>query len=123
MNNPVRTYRAHRDAELSQKQLEELVTELKAKRDELTQRIESLEQQMLIRDDCSHADASDAATAQETRERARGMVAQDRQTISEITAAQRRLETGNFGVSELSGEPIGFKRLLVVPWARTAVDD
>lgn len=115
--------RTHINAELSQTQVDELVNLLAVKRGDLEDRIDRLEQQMLIRDDCSHTDAGDAASAQEGRLRARGMVDQCRQTLNEIGAAFRRLETGRYGVSEKTGEPISFDRLQLVPWARSGADD
>lgn len=114
---------AHVDAELSRSQVAELANLLTIKRVELVDRIANLEQQMLTRDDCSHADAADAGTAQEGRLRARAMVDQFRKTLSEIDAAFRRLEMGRYGVSEKTGEPIPFGRLKLVPWARARTDD
>ncbi len=115
--------KGHIDAELSQAQLEELADRLAHKHSELKNRVEELERQMLLKDDCSHSDAVDAASLQEGRIRARGIVEQDRQTIAEIDAALRRLSNGQYGVSEVSGEPIAYQRLLLVPWARTGVDE
>ena len=114
---------AHTDAELSQAQLESLAARMIEKRRELAERTEHLEQEMVIKDDCSHADAADAASAQENRLRARSMVEQLRQVIKEIDAAFRRLENGSYGVSETTGEPIHYKRLTVVPWARVGTDE
>ena len=121
-NVPALKLQAHIDAQLSQVQLEELEGRLTDKRRELTERVEHLEQQMVIKDDCSHADAADAASAQENRLRARGMVEQHRQVIKEIDAARRRLESGSYGVSETTGEPIDLERLMLVPWARVGTD-
>lgn len=114
--------RAHSDAELNQEQLQELAGRLTEMRLELVERVEHLEQQMVTRDDCSHADAADAASAQESRLRARGMVEQHREIIREIDAAARRLENGSYGISETTDEPIGYDRLKLVPWARTGMD-
>ena len=61
-NVPALKLQAHIDAQLSQVQLEELEGRLTDKRRELTERVEHLEQQMVIKDDCSHADAADAAS-------------------------------------------------------------
>lgn len=115
--------RAHVDADLSFAQLKELAGLLADKRRELADRMEHLGQQMLTKDDCSQTDSADAASAQESRLRARGIVEQHRQTISEIDAALHRLESGKYGVSESSGEPIDYARLKLIPWARTGTDD
>jgi DnaK suppressor protein len=115
--------RAHVDAELSQGQVEELASRLSDKRCELAERVASLEQQILTKDDCSLADAADAASLQENRQRARGMVEQHQQIINEIDAALRRLGIGSYGVSETTGEPIAYERLMLIPWARSGADD
>ncbi len=115
--------KAHIAAELSQVQLEELARRLADNRHELTERVAKLEEQIVIKDDCSLSDATDAASLQENRLRARGMVEQHQQVINEIDAALRRLENGSYGISETTGEPIAYDRLMLVPWARTGVDD
>jgi RNA polymerase-binding transcription factor DksA len=33
------------------------------------------------------------------------------------------MDNGRYGVSEVSGEPIPYARLLAVPWARTDSDE
>ncbi len=114
---------AHADAELTQALLEKLGGLLMDKRKDLEERVVILERRMSIKDDCSLADAADAASLQENRLRARSMVEQHQQIINEIDAALLRLEVGSYGVSEISGEPIGHDRLLLIPWARIRIDD
>jgi DnaK suppressor protein len=114
---------AHIDAKLSQSQLEELAGRLASKRRELSARIVTLEREIVIKDDCSLADGADAASLQENRLRVLGMVEQHQLTIKEIDAAMRRIENGNYGVSATTGEPIAYDRLMLIPWARSGVDD
>jgi len=116
-------FQAHVDADLSRAQVDDLVRTLASKRRELVGRVEHLERQMLTKDDCSHTDAADAAGAQEARLRAQGEVEQHRQIILEIDAAFRRLKNGRYGVSETTGEPIDYDRLVLVPWARVGADE
>ena len=78
---------------------------------------------MAIKDDCSLADSADAASQQEGRLRAAGMLEQHRQIIGEIDAALHRLANGRYGISEASGEPIAYERLKLVPWARTGAGE
>jgi DnaK suppressor protein len=47
----------------------------------------------------------------------------DRELLSDVNYALRKIEDGSYGVSEASGEPIPFARLLAVPWARTDTDE
>ena len=117
------TIHGHIDAELSQDQLEDLAERLARKRSELVDTLAVLKQQIAAKDDCSLADAVEAASLQEDRARANGIADQHRQTITEIDLALKRLETGRYGVSESSGEPIAYERLLLIPWARNGADE
>lgn len=110
---------AHPDADLSLGQLEELANRLISMRSELVGILNALDKQVTVKDDCSVADAADAAGLQETRLRANSIAAQHRQTIVEIDLALGRLKSGHYGVSEASGDPIPFERLFLIPWART----
>jgi RNA polymerase-binding transcription factor DksA len=55
--------------------------------------------------------------------RASGIVDQYNQTIVEIDHALRRIEAGCYEVSEVSAEAIPYKRLLLIPWARTGLGE
>lgn len=44
-----------------------------------------------------------------------------RQRLQEIEDALERIETGEYGFCEATGEPIGKRRLDAVPWARYCV--
>lgn len=115
--------RAHIDAELSNDQLNALASHLVEKRAELAGLLAALEQDIAAKDDCSISDAAEAASLQEGRARAGGIADQYRLTITEIDFAQKRLEIGSFGVSQLTGEPIAYERLSLIPWARTSAED
>jgi DnaK suppressor protein len=65
----------------------------------------------------------EAASLREEIARASGIAEQHNQTVAEIDRALRRLEAGRYGVSEISGEPIPYERLVVIPWARTGLGD
>jgi DnaK suppressor protein len=110
------TLAAH--ADFSNDQLQELTKRLAEKRVELLATLRVLEQQIAAKEDCSLGDAVEAASLQEARVRASGIADQHRHTLSEIDVAARRLELGSYGVSELSGDPIAYERLLLIPWAR-----
>ena len=109
----------HPDAELSLSQLQELANRLMDNRREFADRVNLLKPQIAAKDDCSITDAADAASLQETRMRASSIADQNKQTIAEIDNALERIANGRYGVSEATGEPIPYERLLLVPWART----
>ncbi len=118
-----RSIQAHVDAELNHTQLNELVKRLMNKRRELADMFDTLNQQIVTKDDCSISDAAEAASVQESRARASSVADHNRQTIVEIDAALERLKNGRYGVSEATGKPIAYGRLLLIPWSRTSVDE
>ncbi|MCH8160238.1 MAG: hypothetical protein IIA08_10235 [Proteobacteria bacterium] len=114
---------ARPDAELSHSQLEELASRLAHKRRELADTFDTLNRQITSKDDCSVTDAAEAASLQESRVRAKSLADRNRETIAEIEVALERLTSGRYGVSEITGEPIPYARLLLIPWARTGADE
>jgi len=111
------------NAELSTDQLQELANRLTSKRQELTVLVKSLSEVTGTQHDCEILDVADSASLNEMRVRAATLISQHNETISEIDAALNRLKEGQYGASETTGEPIDYKRLLVIPWARTAAND
>ena len=110
-------------ADISTDQLQELKDRLTSKRQELTDLVKSLSEVTGTKHDCEILDVADSASLNEMRVRAASLIGQHSETMSEIDAALTRLKEGRYGVSETTGEPIDYKRLLVIPWARTAVND
>jgi DnaK suppressor protein len=64
------------------------------------------------------ADPSDEAEANLMQHEALARAAHDRPLLTDIDRALAKFEAGTYGLSELSGEPIGFGRLAAIPWAR-----
>lgn len=106
---------------LTSAQLEELRERLLRARAETLTRL--LGEQETARSADSLPEPMDAAEL--AREQGDGATLSERSRASlrEIDAALSRLETGRYGLSERSGEPIGFERLRAVPWARLTVDE
>jgi DnaK suppressor protein len=57
------------------------------------------------------------------REQAIDDDARDRDLLGRIDRALARIESGTYGVSEVSGKPIPIERLEALPWATTLVDE
>ncbi len=110
-------------ADLSTDQLQELADRLTSKRQELTDLVKSLREVTGTKHDCEILDVADSASLNEMRVRAATLISQHSETISEIDAALIRIKERRYGVSETTGEPINYKRLQVIPWARTAAND
>jgi DnaK suppressor protein len=51
------------------------------------------------------------------------LAAFDASLLSEVEHALSKIDAGNYGLSEDSGEPIPLERLQVVPWARRTVQE
>ncbi len=64
------------------------------------------------------ADAMDEADASLVQHEALGRATHDRSHLADIERALARIDAGTYGISEVSGDPIGFPRLEAVPWAR-----
>jgi RNA polymerase-binding transcription factor DksA len=50
------------------------------------------------------------------------LAAADRRLIKEIDDALQRIESGTYGVCELTGKPIKIERLEELPWARYSIE-
>ena len=51
------------------------------------------------------------------------MLDHNQHIIKEIDGTLRRLRIEICGVSEATGEPIAYDRLILIPWARTGAED
>ncbi len=112
----------HANTYLSHTQLEQLGEQLTSKRQELADSVESFNKVIESRQDCDVLNTGDSASFNEAHDRAVTMSNHQKETIVEIDAALNRLARGRYGISEATGEPISFERLLIVPWARTGPD-
>ena len=65
---------------------------------------------------------ADAGTDSYDRDFALSMLSSDQNALYEIEEALRRIETGTYGICELTGKPISARRLEAIPWARFAVE-
>ena len=106
-------------AELTVEQLAELRRSLTEKRASLVHR----EGPRTSDTRGGQADPMDAAT-DATDDDERVLLSQhERALVREIDDALGRIEANTYGVSERSGEPIGYARLRAVPWARLTVQE
>lgn len=105
------------DAELTQAQLQELRRALEEKRQSLLTR---LGKDSEARTNAAETEADYMDQAEQARDlddRAQRSV---RETVllEQLDHALRKFEDGTYGLSEESGEPIGYGRLRALPWAR-----
>jgi DnaK suppressor protein len=108
-------------AGLSEEQLGILRERLERLRAELGRRLQR--EQSVARE--SEAEIEEVDAAEQTREQDDAVLFanHDRDQLREIERALQKMSTGRYGLSEVSGEPIPFERLLAVPWARVDSDE
>ncbi len=61
---------------------------------------------------------ADSATDSYDRDWALAMLSSDQNALYEIDQALNRIQSGTYGICELSGKPIEQERLRAIPWAR-----
>jgi len=98
--------------------------ELKALRDEILAKRESLAQDAnaAAENPLFGEHMADAATDSYDRDFALSMLCSEQNALYEIEAALDRLAHGTYGMCELTGEPIEPDRLRAIPWTRFSAD-
>ncbi len=87
-------------------------------RDRLANRQADLTKDALDEQPSFSSHMADAATDTYDRDFALGMLSSEQDASYEIEQAIYRIQTGSFGVCELSGKPIEAGRLEAIPWTR-----
>ena len=115
--NPVSKHCA--PAALTARQHRVLVAQLETQRAVLRERLQRARETVQVRTD--PGDTIDSATAQMTAALTMRLIARDAALLGEVDQALARVAAGTYGRCEGSGEPIGYARLKVRPWARCSV--
>src|SRR4051812_25173802 len=103
-------------AELTPEQLDVLRAQLEAKRASLLAAID--EKRGEERDQGREVgDEMDEASLEGSTSMTSRLLERDVQMLREIDRALAKLQSGMFGTCEGTGEPIGYERLLLRPWA------
>ena len=94
----------------------------------LRARLEELQAELVARLGAEEATARQAErlsepadAAEQTREQDDSLLFanRDRELLGEVQHALAKFESGRYGLSEVSGQPIEFRRLEALPWTRT----
>lgn len=113
--------KAHPDSKLSKKQIKDLYTKLVEKRDAVMQGLgEHLSDAISNVDPLS--DEMDVAQRHTEQAYLMRFADKERKLLVQITSALEKLEEGDYGVCEGTGEPIAIKRLELRPWTRYSVE-
>jgi DnaK suppressor protein len=106
---------------LSEDQLTELAGRLRSEREVLDRRIVERRRRLTTSFNDRHPDESDWASDSADQSLMARLTDRDSKLLREIDRALRKLEAGTYGICEISGDPIGFDRLMARPWARHAL--
>ena len=113
--------KAHPDSKLSKKQVKDLHAALVEKRDAVMQGLgEHLSDAISNVDPLS--DEMDVAQRHTEQAYLMRFADKERKLLVQITSALEKLEEGDYGVCEGTGEPIAIKRLELRPWTRYSVE-
>lgn len=112
--------RAHPDAKLSPKEVQQLFQKLV---DEKTRVVSGFDRhvQEALSDDDVLADEIDIAQRSTDQAWLFKFADKERKLLIEIDAALEKMRGGEYGLCEGTDEPIGFKRLELRPWTRYSV--
>jgi DnaK suppressor protein len=110
-----------RNAGLSDEQLAVLRARLENKRMELRARL--ARESAVPRESENLVEPLDAAEQTREQDDAISFANRDREMLGEVQRALDKIAAGTYGVSEISGEPIPFERLLALPWTRQDSDE
>lgn len=105
---------------LTERQWDELSGMLRQKRDELRARLIELNEQRTVEVEPDPMDTASDVTAENDGD---ALSAHDQYLLTEINSALARMDSGRYGLSVESGEPIPFERLRTIPWARRTADE
>jgi len=108
-------------AGLNDEQLATLREHLERLRADLRRRLER--EQSVARETDQVIEEVEAAEQTREQDDAVTFADRDRERLREIERALQKMESGRYGISERSGEPIPFQRLRAIPWARTDSDE
>ena len=106
---------------LSASQLSVLRGRLERARDELRERMRH-DQSVALQSE-NLPEPVDAAEQTREQDDAILFTQRDVTLLHDIEDALAKLDAGGYGLSEVSGLPLGFRRLQAIPWARTAADE
>lgn len=105
---------------LTARQRAQLSNLLHAKRDELRGRRVPPDSERLLE---TEADLIDSASDLVSETEGAALDTHDAYLLREVESALQRLAEGRFGLSEETGEPIPWERLLAIPWARRTAEE
>jgi DnaK suppressor protein len=113
--------RADPEAGLSQKQLRTLFEMLRTEERRLSEDVKRRIQEA-VTDTERHADEGDQASQNADQAYLLRYADKQNKLLQQVRRALQKLQSGEYGICEGSGEPIGVSRLMLRPWTRYSVE-
>lgn len=107
---------------LSKKDLQELKKRLLERKETILKKMRQYYEESQEVESNIAQDAVDRAESSYTKEFLLSLTDAEREQLSLINEALRRLARGNYGMCQSCGQPITKKRLEIVPWASLCVE-
>jgi len=85
-------------------------------------RLEDLESNMDDNSSSSAHHQGNIGTSEDEREKYYIMIEKEKEKQEEINMALNRIETGNYGICKVTGNPIKKERLMAVPYAKYSIE-
>ncbi|WP_428261442.1 TraR/DksA family transcriptional regulator [Haliangium sp.] len=113
--------RADPDAGLTNKQLRSLYEKLRSEESRLAEEIKRNIQEAVTEAE-RHADEGDQASQNANQAYLLRYADKQNKLLQQVRRALQKMQTGEYGICEGSGEPIGVQRLNLRPWTRYSVE-
>lgn len=107
---------------LTKKQLKELKEKLDAEQARIRRHLAELKGEANSDSDALLGDSADVASAEASQAAIAKLGDREKKLLKLITHALKKMEEGEYGICEYSGEDIPFKRLQISPWAKYTVE-
>ncbi len=107
---------------LSKKDLQELKNMLLERKQAILRKMQQYYQESQEMETNIAQDAVDKAESSYTKEFLLSLTDAEREQLSQIQAALRRLEKGEYGICQSCGQPINKKRLKIIPWTSLCIN-
>ena len=105
---------------LTERQWDELGNLLRHKRADIRARLEEINEARMVEAEPDPIDTASDVTAENDGD---ALSIHDQYLLTEINSARARMDSGRYGLSVDSGEPIPYERLRTIPWARRTADE
>lgn len=119
--NDVLELKADPESGLTSKQLRTLYEKLRAEEARLSEDVKRRIQEA-VTDAERHADEGDQASQNANQAYLLRYADKQNKLLQQVRRALQKIQSGEYGICEGSGEPIGLSRLMLRPWTRYSVE-